>query len=401
MQPHILPTIAHFGCGRLGTAAVLPFLIHKYGSTHRIVAIQRRSKSWDHIPIGNMIIIRTNVGDFMPFHTLQLDGAVDTLSSEKRQLIFVPAISQCKPLLHALKVGSPELIVTCSLSGGQGELVHLLKASDSWDKALIFENTPAAEWKEYTEGASKKAYPVIVDRICWDVEPYNINNGILSHCEHHKYVRFDWPASANIPATPAPDGNRHGAHVFLSDQHLRSFPDDDLTWQHFRKRALINAPHSIAALLCYRLLAVRGMSAVNQYLAPLQVMLQQERPQWYEAMDHYFRLRAVEVAWRRYKGNTEALHNEFRRAYGKAKEAEQRFFESNDRLDRLMVRDNFGRELSRLREHIFEPLAFYGRECKFVRQQWIYGRPNDIDVKLLRDFLDDSFVEAEGWLAKH
>jgi hypothetical protein len=410
------PVVVHFGCGRLGTGAVLPFLIQQYGTDHTIIAVQRLSSNWERVPTG-MLSIDTKVGDKMPFGDKKPFGdkmpfqariikrdeltaapiseLLESLTNEHRILLLVPGIALCHELLRCIRQNASDLIVSCSLGEGQNELIRMLRLSNSWSKTLIFENTAHKNWK-----GLKRCYQVIVDRICWHVEPYSPNIGIVSHCEKSEYVRFCWPKSAGVPEKARPGHRPEGEQIDLPPESLKAVADGDFKREYSRKRALINAPHAIAAVLSHRVLADRGMAPGNQYLAPLQGLLEKEYPHWYQAMDHYLRLRAIEVAWSRYRENTEQeqLHKEYLDAYGTAKKAETRFFETNDRLDRLMNAGNFSKELSKLDEHILKPLQFYENNRDLIRSRWVYGRPTDVDFQFLRGFLYESFISAGQWL---
>jgi hypothetical protein len=310
-----------------GTGAVLPFLIQQYGVGHTIIAVQRLSSNWERVPEG-MLSIGTNVGDTMPFQTQLLDS----IANEPRIFLLVPGIALCHEQLSVIRQKASDLVVSCSLGDGQNELIRMLKMSESWSKVLIFENTAHDNWS-----GLKRCYQIVVDRICWHVDPYTPNGGIISHCERSKYVRFYWPKSSGIPEKAQTGSRPPGEKIDLPPCSLNPIPDADFERQHSRKRALINAPHAIAAVLSHHVLAYRRMSPGNQYLAPLQLMLEAEHPQWYQAMDNYLRLRAIEVAWSRFSGerDQEQLHKEYLDAYATAKEAGTRFFETNDRLDRL------------------------------------------------------------------
>lgn len=422
MKPS-LPAVIHFGCGHLGAGAVIPFLIHRYGHDHRIVVVQRNSAKWKEVRDGSVLPIQTTAGDFMPFQTCIVNSAeefgderhLDALKTSKRLLILVPSIWECHSLLkHFSRFGSDSLI-SCSLGEGQGELIQILRISVGWTKALVFENTPARDWKHLDGPSGPRWYPVLVDRICWHVEEFSPKSGrhsLLCHCEVGKHVRFSWPDSAAIPdssnlALTTPSlGIDLGERIEVGGWSMEAFADTvkEREWQILKKRALVNAPHAIAALLCYRLLALRQMDAEKQYLAPLQEMLKREQPQWHETIDLYLRLRAIEVAWKRPgysppENHIEEIHAEFSNAYRIAKNSEMRFFESNDRLDRLMSREKISKEISKFREHIFDPVNFYERDNEIIRKIWRYGRPSHVDLRALRAFLTESFIDAARWLS--
>ncbi len=223
---------------------------------------------------------------------------------------------------------------------------------------------------------------------------------MLCHCETPENVRFSWPEGAEIPDGTDKTGVA-GERIISKGWTGESFKVTELDWHRERKRALINALHAVAALLCYRLLAIREMGAEKQYLAPLQQMLRTEYPEWREGMDHYLRLRAIEVAWKRQSpevSDVEKLHADYLEAYRMAKEAQQRFFATNDRLDRVMSPSNLSKELEKFEEHILKPIAFYDQEKKSLTKKWIYGRPNHADIADLRDFLTETFLKATQWL---
>lgn len=397
-----LPVVMHFGCGRLGVGAVLPFLIDRYGNSHRIVAVQRRSKNWYNVT-GNFIFpMRSTAGDCMPFRTVVVDDIGSTLEgielslkNEPRLLLLVTDIHHCYDLMSAIsELSQNNLIISCSLGAGQPDLVQLLSIFPNWKHALIFENDAYEQWWEI-DSIKNKAYQILVDRICWHLEFSGIgkSSAVLCHCEADDKARFSWPRGAGIPL----EGRTRLWKMEIIDNGREK------EW-HFRKRALINAPHAIAALFCYRLLASREMEPDKQYLAPLQEMLRATHPEWAIAMDHYLRLRAIQVAYDRQSTigesiSKERLHAEYLNAFKIATHAMERFFETNDRLERLMSQRGLSKELKKFDEHILKPIKFYEQNHKDLLDNWIYGRPNHIDIVSLRDFLTETFVEATRWLA--
>ncbi|THD83212.1 MAG: hypothetical protein E7812_00835 [Phenylobacterium sp.] len=337
------------------------------------------------------------------------DADVEALRREKRLLALVPGIWTCTNLLDHIAKGESEVIVSCSLGGGQDELIQLLRVSESWHKVLVFENSPAQGWE--ASGFSERYFPVVADRICWHIDEFNpakMRSAVISHCEAAKYARFSWQRSAGIPG----DSSQGGAHqsavcgeIIKSEGWLtEAFPDLEFEAYRKKKRALVNAPHSIIALLCCRLLASRDMGGKEQYLAPLQQMLRKEHPEWSTALDYYFRLRAFEVAWEHCEGSqstdrNERFHSEFLRAYSTASNAQDRFFATNDRLDRIISSNRIEKELSKFREHILQPLDFFNKARATLENVWVYGRPNMVELSALRGFLMETFLEATNWLA--
>lgn len=406
-----LPVVMHFGCGKLGVGAVLPFLINRYGRSHIIIAVQRRSKSWSKVPNNIIFPMRTKAGDCMPFRTVVVDNNPTTLEriklslkSERRLLLLVPDIQYCYDLMTAIsKLSQNNLIISCSLGEGQPDLVQLLSIFLNWEKALIFENNASDEWENIPSIKGKAYHHILVDRICWHLEFLGFGKAVLCHCEAGDKVPVSWPKDAGIPLD---DVRPVDGVKIVSDWKIKIIEnDDEKNWHHHRKRALINAPHAIAALLCYRLLASRKMEPDKQYLAPLQEMLRTKHPEWEMAMDHYLRLRAVEVAFDRQRTlgqnvNIEQLHADYLDAYQIATKARERFFATNDRLDRLMSQRNLAKELEKFDEHILKPIKFYEQTCKDLMDKWIYGRPNHVDIDCLRDFLTETFLEATRWLTK-
>jgi hypothetical protein len=407
-----LATVVHFGCGRLGVGAVLPFLVHHYGSKARIVVVQRWSDRWRCVPDGIVVPFSTTAGDFMPFRTIVFDGSEHQTvnrgpeqdEGERRLLVLVPEIGMSLDLLRRLsKASQKKLIISCSLSSGQAELIQLLRIFPDWEKALVFENNASNEWKIHPA----RWHHIIVDRICWQLEQFSDRNKFIrAHCEGSSNVSFWVPDAAMIPS-PVVGAKRWtiaGEHIEADDWKYERFEPKEAEWYKLRKRALINAPHAISAHLCYRLLADRQMDGDKQYLAPLQQMLRSEHPEWEKAMDHYLRLRALQVAWEcpRYTKGTdrrEFLHAHYATAYGMAKCARTRFFATNDRLDRVMDSTQLAKEFDKWDEHIRNPIAFYETNRGAIRESWVYGRPNHIDMVHLRDFLTESFSKATRLLA--
>ncbi|MGH9425755.1 MAG: hypothetical protein ACRD2L_05540, partial [Terriglobia bacterium] len=351
---------------------------------------------------------QTTARDFMPFRTAVIDGSEgvskvaesDFFKNEKRLLVLVPYLGACHDLMNALSNrGISKPVISCSLGSGQPELIQLLRVFPHWEKALVFENSAASEWSEF----DAKWHHVLVDRICWHLEEFSAREGrsfVLCHCETPENVRFSWPEVAEIPDGTTETGVP-GERVISEGWKEQSFKVEELNWHRERKRALINAPHAVAAFLCYRLLAIREMDAEKQYLAPLQQMLLSEHPEWREGMDHYLRLRAIEVARNRQRpevSDVEKLHADYLEAYRMAKEAQERFFATNDRLDRLMSPSNLSKELEKFEEHILKPIAFYEQEGTSLTKKWIYGRPNHVDIADLRKFLTETFLKATQWL---
>jgi hypothetical protein len=414
-----LPTIIHFGCGQLGIGAVLPFLISRYGNSHIIIAVQRRSEDWGKIPNNIILPIRTKAGDSMSFRTVVCDDSADCLEhiescliNNRRLLLLVSDIQKCHDLMvHIYGLTKTDPIVSCSLGSGQNDLIQFLCTFPHWKKVFLFENSEANDWKEKIKPIPGKEYfHILVDRICWHLEfegsEYK-KKLVYCHCEDPNKVSFLWPQNANIPELDKKVESPYGERILYDNWNAKGFStdDDEIKWQHLRKRALINAPHAIAALFCYRLLAIRKMDPDKQYLAPLQEMLRAEHPEWDIAIDHYLRLRAIEVAYKR-QGldakdiDIERLHADYCDAYQIASTARERFFATNDRLERLMSRKNLAKELEKFDEHILKPINFYDQKHKELTDKWRYGRPNDIDIICLRDFLTESFLEATRWLAK-
>jgi hypothetical protein len=194
----------------------------------------------------------------------------------------------------------------------------------------------------------------------------------------------------------------HGGIVRFADAEGQVVHDSKSYWFHLRQRALVNAPHAITTLLCYRLLAARKMLAKNQLVAPIQEMIEAEHAEWNRAMDHYLRLRAIEVAWQKPgydpEEEPEKLHVEYLDAYMIARETKRRFFKTHDQLDRLMRSENLRKELSKFSEHILGPLEFYEEHRAKLIQTWRWGRPREADIHGLRYFLTETFLEYDDWL---
>lgn len=417
------PSIVHFGCGHLGVGAVLPFLIDRFGFSHRIIAVQRRSDKWSQIPNNIILPLRTKNGDCMPFRTLVVDFDNSTsriyrnisksLETESRLLLIVPDFQSCHDLMVTIKNSSNNLLISCSLGSGQPDLIQLLNVFRDWDKTFIFENTASTEWKDTFK--KEMYHHILVDRICWNLEFAGVGKSpsVLCHCEANtdkdgnNNVSFLWPSDAGIPVDVDRSRPQLGENINYRGWEANSFEnnDNEIEWHHLRKRALINAPHALASLFCYRLLASRKMEPSKQYLAPIQEMLRVAHPEWQVAMDHYLRLRAIEVAFKHQicsenEIDMEMLHVDYHGAYRKATNALRRFFETNDRLDRLMSPSNLSKELEKFDEHILKPIKFYEEKSGILIENWIYGRPNDADIVCLRDFLTETFLEATRLLAK-
>jgi len=332
-----------------------------------------------------------------------ISGLLDEIWG-RRLLLLVPAISGCEPLFAGFAKHGCEVIVSCSLGEGQHALAEFLRACRGWSKVLLFENSAAGSWK--CSDFKGRYHQVLVDRICWDMLHYEISRPqVFCHCESSKNIRFHWPDAAQIPCVhPGTElaSPIVGERVIFTDADEQVFEDRESSWFHLRKRALVNAPHAITALLCYRLLATRKMVAKNQFLAPIQEMIGGEHAEWNRAMDHYLRLRAIQVAWRKpgYKPEKEPekLHAEYLEAYTIARETRRRFFQTNDQLDRLMKPENLRKELSKFSEHILRPLEFYEKHRAKLIRTWRWGRPPEADIRELRDFLTETFLEAGDWL---
>lgn len=406
-------TVVHFGCGRLGLGAVLPFIVERYGSS-RIVAVQRRSSAWKDVPSGVILPLRTTAGDFLPFRTVVLADYHRFLEeyarwqAEQRILVLLPSIGMATELLNALSEnGKSEVLVSCALGAGQSEIVQLLRVCPHWNKVLIFENTMAGEWDSLGSDRLKTCHHILVDRICWYSEGYSTTSkrsAVLCHCEESSSASFSWPRAADIPE-PSTISSVSGELVQAGWKCEVFDGNEQGAWRRLRKRALINAPHAVTGLLCYRLLAIRGMDPDKQYLAPLQEMLRADHADWWAAMDLYLRLRAIEVAWG-FPGTVsngvikaEPFHRDYDASYRIARTARRRFFATNDRLDRLMNPGNLAKELAKFDEHILKPLTFYERERERIMSVWLYGRRDPADFGCLRGFLTETFLEATQWLA--
>lgn len=150
------------------------------------------------------------------------------------------------------------------------------------------------------------------------------------------------------------------------------------------------------------------MSSENQYLAPLQSMLDLDHPEWVIAVDTYFRLRAIEVAWRMQTRppklkpgiiDIETLHRDFLDSHKTAVKAKNRFFQSNDQLSRLM--SSVEKELAKFKEHVIDPVSFYDENREEIEEAWKIGRPNRADLSSLGPFLTETFLEAGNWLIEN
>jgi len=405
-EASVKPVLIHFGCGNLGLGAVLPFLIHHYGMTHKIIAFQRRTGKWATIPDKIILPIKTSAGDFMPFHVVFMkqgeSPSMLSCSADRVLVLGSDLLQDGLALLNQdelLKINQP--IISCSLAAGQDKLVDLLKISNYWERALVFENTAKDGWKD--KSLEGRWHHIITDRICIRIKPYDQRDHpyVLSQCEiankDKTNISFAWPVAANIPIIDRTPPCSQGEIVVLS-WSTRSFADDELSWQQFRKRALVNSLHAITAMLCYRMLAEKEMDPANQYVAPLQQMLRVAHPEWVIATDHYIRLRAIQVAWKKQlpKIDKETFHVFFWDAYTKAREAEKRFFDTSDLLSRLM--NNMKKEIEKFKEHVVDPLAFYSTNRDAIEENWIYGHPSRIDMDVLRDFLTETFLEAGKWM---
>jgi nucleoside phosphorylase len=413
-----LPSIVHFGCGKLAVGAVIPFLIQRYGTTHQLIVVQRceskrHAQSWAKVRNNGILPLLTTAGDFMPFRTVIFDGSeassrevcLSLSKPERRLLLLLPDINMSRGFLENISTAqNKELLISCSLGGAQEMLIQLLRICPKWEKALVFENTAA---KDDWSTLPKPWYHVIVDRICWQMEFFpDGQERVRVHCEAPEHVSFSWPADAQIPA-PAhkiADAEKvHAEHLEAETWKWETFPKEEIEWYRLRKRALVNAPHAITAYLCYQLLADRKMGSDNQYLAPIQEMLRTENPAWEKAMDDYLRLRAFEVAWkcpRAHAGDRrESLHAYYEVAYATARAARRRFFATTDRLDRIMSQGHLRKEFDKWREHIREPLSFYNDTRAELRENWVYGCPNDHDILCLRDLFEKAFAETAQGLA--
>jgi hypothetical protein len=356
-------------------------------------------------------------GDFMPFRAVTATPTTEvatrlgsgSLEVEPRVLILVPSIAVSQELLEYLRRStSKPLLISCSLGEGQDELVRVLRTFGGWSRAMLFENTASRKWDEHLPGRYDH---ILVDRICWDLDQFSPKDRkltVLCHCERPEMANFAWPATADIQALE-PSGKtaittRNGESITGTwGEHEFNSKKAEIRWQHLRKRALVNGPHAITGLLCYRLLSVRGMEPDQQFLAPIQHMIRTEKPEWEQGMSTYLRLRAIEVALEhpQFKPNElEFLHQQFRLAHNVAKLASLRFFATNDRLDRLMHRTRLGKEMSKFEEHILKPIAFYQRNRDSRIRNWIYGRPNETEILNLQAFLTESFLVATKWLTR-
>jgi hypothetical protein len=330
--------------------------------------------------------------------------------SSPRLLVLTPSIAVSQGLLEQLHNSSGrELLISCSLGAGQDELIQVLRSFAGWSQAFVFENTAAKQWG--TNQFNGKWHQLLVDRICWNLEPFLQEEGrrtVVCHCEDPEMASVSWPAAAQIDPRKPDDpfvSCVEGESVSARWEEQQFEPSKEyIDWHHLRKRALVNGPHAITALLCYRLLAVRGMEPSQQFLAPIQHMIRTQKPQWEAAMSTYLRLRAIEVAWEHpaYQGNRsrEFLHSVFRLCHQTAISATERFLATNDRLDRLMHPSRLGKEMSKFEEHILTPVQFYKQNRSAIISEWLYGRPNEYDILCLRDFLTESFIEATKWLTQ-
>ena len=92
------------------------------------------------------------------------------------------------------------------------------------------------------------------------------------------------------------------------------------------------------------------------------------------------------------KNYQERLHARFLGCYEHAMLAQKRFFMSKDRLSRLMK--NMEGEFEKMDEHVDDPTRFYGEHHEEINSNWIYGRPNKVDIFELHRFLGETFNKA-------
>ncbi len=397
------PIHIHVGCGKLGIGAVIPFL-HANFPDRTVVLVQRRAPHWVDLDDGATCHLENDRGFYRAYRTHTIGSASEVAracanigkGAPSDHLLLVPSLGVLDVILR--KIGGHSLTVSCALGNGQADLALPLRASTGkWSRLYAFENT----LHRTLDGLRRDSlvHHVVVDRICWDAGQTvatgsGERNGIrIAHCE--QFAAYWIPANADLSSAEVKKrGDEFGLPSKTTEVH--QYKAGELDAIVMRKRALVNATHTVLTILCFHALQGRGMSARDQYLAAVVALTSRELPEALCALDVYMRLRAAEVATNEVvKLDGERWHAVFGECMAMARKAMRRFLATPDRLSRVFSGAGLKQDLLKKNEHIDRPLeSFFMHSHSDAWAQWRLGRPSEEDVVRVRAYLETAFQSA-------
>jgi len=420
--------IIHIGCGLLGLGATIPFL-HLQFQDSPIILVQRATGWWGGLEDNSYCILKNSAGFsraykvWKPGSPTELSNRFLTWQTDLSQsigqaesiLLIVPHLAYIASLLSLIN-DYERVLLSCSIGyKAQKHLAQILQTVPAkWNQLLLFEGSVARDW---ADGALKeKVKHIVVDRICWSLHPDNSNPPkregsepelpIRSCTCEARYASFSWCKSVGaLKEKGAFHISPLANYGFGNESWLQVVPN--IEEKAKEKRALVDATRVVLGILCARLLGAKNMKALGQYLASLHSYLQQEYPEWHQALDTYMRMRSILLAIERGDTPGTALTEEqkehllavFEIYYHEARKAFKRLTQTEDSLERVISEDGLSKDVTTYREHIQDIFHQFDQNQAIIEANFINRRPNRVEIRALKEFLGDSFLFAMEWVA--